>query len=392
MMEKLRNLSVKKTILLYVVIVFSCSFFLSYGIITKAEEIQRNIWWKYADDDKYFAAGEGLPDDYNMDVWEHAAPFLSKRDRTVIEVCDILETYTAFVLTAAGSCIAFFAIYRRKLKIPMEELERASKRIAENDLDFQILYENQDEMGQLCREFEQMRKQLVRNNKDLWRNIEEERALRAAIAHDIRSPLSVLKGYQEMLLEFIPDGTIDKEKALEMLSEGMKQIGRMDIFIETMRKMGSLEQREFVFAPITAEELREDIQAELEILAKDKKVEFSIKETGAFFLGDKEVVMEVVENILSNALRYAKEEVEITAYIDVHELRVCIRDDGIGFGEEEEKATELFYQKNVKDSLKHAGLGMYISRLYCEKHGGKLLLENDEKKGAVVTAIFRRIA
>ena len=362
-MEKIRNLSVKKTIILYVVIVFSCSFFLSYGIITKAEEIQRNIWWKYADDDKYFAAGEGLPDDYNMDVWEHAAPFLSKRDRTVIEVCDILETYTAFVLTAAGSCIAFFAIYRRKLKIPMEELERASKRIAENDLDFQILYENQDEMGQLCREFEQMRKQLVRNNKDLWRNIEEERALRAAIAHDIRSPLSVLK-----------------------------QIGRMDIFIETMRKMGSLEQREFVFAPITAEELREDIQAELEILAKDKKVEFSIKETGAFFLGDKEVVMEVVENILSNALRYAKEEVEITAYIDAHELRVCIRDDGIGFGEEEEKATELFYQKNVKDSLKHAGLGMYISRLYCEKHGGKLLLENDEKKGAVVTAIFRRIA
>ena len=371
-MEKIRNLSVKKTIILYVVIVFSCSFFLSYGIITKAEEIQRNIWWKYADDDKYFAAGEGLPDDYRMVVWKHAAPFLSKRDRTVIEVCDILETYTAFVLTAAGSCIAFFAIYRRKLKIPMEELERASKRIAENDLDFQILYENQDEMGQLCREFEQMRKQLVRNNKDLWRNIEEERALRAAIAHDIRSPLSVLKGYQEMLLEFIPDGTIDKEKALEMLSEGMKQIGRMDIFIETMRKMGGLEQREFVFAPITAEELREDIQAELEILAKDKKVEFSIKETGAFFLGDKEVVMEVVENILSNALRYAKEEVEITAYIDVHELRVCIRDDGIGFGEEEEKATELFYQKNVKDSLKHAGLGMYISRLYCEKHGGRL--------------------
>ena len=57
--------------------------------------------------------------------------------------------------------------------------------------------------------------------------VEEERVLRAAIAHDIRSPLSVLKGYQEMLMDYLPDGTVDTETAMEMLSESWKQIERM---------------------------------------------------------------------------------------------------------------------------------------------------------------------
>ena len=74
------------------------------------------------------------------------------------------------------------------------------------------------------------------------------------------------------------------------------------------------------------------------------------------------------------------------------ELHICVRDDGEGFQEDIEMVTEAFHGKNVKDSLKHAGIGMYISRLYCEKHGGRLVLENDEQGGAVVTAVFCRIA
>ena len=52
----------------------------------------------------------------------------------------------------------------------------------------------------------------------------------------------------------------------------------------------------------------------------------------------------------------------------------------------------LFYQQNVQDSLKHSRMSMYISRLYCEKHGGQLLIENEKRSGAVITAVFHRIA
>lgn len=116
-----------------------------------------------------------------------------------------------------------------------------------------------------------MRGQLAENNEKLWRNIEDERILRAAISHDIRSPLSVLKGYQEMLIDFLPNGVINVSKAMEMLSESMKQIERMDSFVETMHKMNSLEQRKLLPGSITGEDLKTDIQAELAILGADKE-------------------------------------------------------------------------------------------------------------------------
>lgn len=216
--------------------------------------------------------------------------------------------------------------------------------------------------------------------------------LRAAIAHDIRSPLSVLKGYQEMLLEYLPDGTIDTEKAMEMLSEGMKQIGRMDVFVETMWRMNSLEARNLLSHTIRPEELKADILAELKILAADQEKEITLEVAGEeSFAGDKEVILEVVENLLSNALRYAKEQIEIRVSMNASELRIRVKDDGSGFQEEGETVTKAFHQQNVKDSLKHAGMGMYISRLYCEKHGGKLLLENEKEGRAAITAVFRRI-
>ena len=248
-------------------------------------------------------------------------------------------------------------------------------------------------MGVLCMEFERMREQLARNNRILWKNIEEEKLLRAAIAHDIRSPLSVLKGYQEMLTEYLPSAEIDVEQAMEMLSESRRQIERMDTFVETMRKMSSLENREPAAGKISAGQLETDIRAEITILEKEygKKCILLVPKSDEIFCGDKEIVLEVTENLLSNALRYCKNQVEIMVNVEYSELSINVSDDGEGFKEDAEKITEAFYGQNAKDSLKHAGIGMYISRLYCEKHGGKLVLENDEQGGAVVTAIFRRI-
>lgn len=391
-MEKIRNLSVRKTITLYMAVSLTVSFLLSAVIVKIAENTQKEIWWKYVDQEKYFEVAEKEGPDYLAEVPRPTAYVMSKSDYAVSETCDFLETYTVLILAILGSCGAVFLFYGHKLKAPIGELEEASKRIAGNDLDFQITYESRDEMGHLCQEFERMRSQLWENNQALWRMLEEERVLRAAIAHDIRSPLSVLKGYQEMLIAYLPDGTIDTEKAVEMVSESMKQIGRMDAFVETMRRMNSLEARALQAHAIGPEELKADIRAELNILAVGQEKKIFLEIIGEeSFAGDKEVILEVMENLLSNALRYAKDQIEIKVCMAASELQICVKDDGCGFQEDAENVTKAFHQRNAKDSLKHAGLGMYISRLYCEKHGGRLLLENEEDGGAVITAVFRGI-
>ena len=393
-MEKIRNLSVRKTIFLYMATALFCSFLLSAIIARIAERTQTHIWWNYVDEEAYFKAVERDGPYHVADIPRPSSYEMTKSDYFVSELCDFLQTYAVLILSMAGSCAAVFLFYQNKLRKPIEELAEASKKIAENHLDFGITYENKDEMGVLCKEFERMRGQLARNNQILWRMIEEEKMLRAAIAHDIRAPLSVLKGYQEMLMEYLPSKDIDMRQAMEMLSESGHQIGRMDAFVEAMRKMSSLENRELAAEDISARQLEEDLQAELVILEKEygKQCMLQISASKEVFCGDKEIILEVTENLLSNALRYGKQKIMIMVKTRYSELSICVRDDGDGFREDAEKITEAFYGQNVKDSLNHAGIGMYISRLYCEKHGGKLILENDEQGGAVVTAIFRRIA
>lgn len=392
-MDKIRNLSVRKTIFLYMAAALLCSFFLTAVVDRVADQTQTQIWWGYVDEEAYFKAVENEGTDFVADIPRPAAYEMTRTDHFVSELCDFLQTYTVLILSMAGSCAAVFFFYQNKLKKPIEELAQASKKIAENHLDFCISYENRDEMGVLCREFERMRKQLAQNNQVLWKTIEEEKMLRAAIAHDIRAPLSVLKGYQEMLAEYLPGGEIDLEQAMEMLSECRHQIERMDAFVEAMRRLNSLESRKLKAGDISVRQLEEQIQAELAILGKEygKQCMLQVSESKEEFCGDKEIILEVMENLLSNALRHGKQQIVVAVNLGYAQLSICVRDDGDGFREDAEKITGAFYGQNVKDSLKHAGLGMYISRLYCERHGGKLVLENDQQTGAVVTAVFRRI-
>lgn len=393
-MDKIRNLSVRKTIFLYMAAALFCSFLLSDVIVRIAERTQMRIWWNYIDKKAYVEAAEKKAPGYIVKIPRPSSYEMTQADIFVSELCDFLETYAVLILSMAGSCGAVFLFYRNKLREPLEELAKGSKKIAENHLDFSISYENKDEMGQLCKEFERMREQLARNNRAVWQTVEEEKILRAAIAHDIRAPLSVLKGYQEMLMEYLPGEDIDVGQAMEMLAESGRQIERMDAFVEAMRKLSSLENRQLTPGSISAGQLAKDLQGELAILEKEygKQCMLQASESQEEFYGDKEVILEVTENLLSNALRYGKQQITIMIKIGYAKLSICVMDDGDGFREEAEKITEAFYGQNVKDSLKHAGLGMYISRLYCEKHGGKLILGNDEQGGAVATAIFRRIA
>ncbi len=393
-MDKIKNLSIRKTIVLYMVINLIVCFLLSVFVMRAASEIQNEIWWKYVDQKEYAGMLEGEGEKYITNLPRPNAGEMKQIDHHISEACDFLQTFTVLIISVAGSIISILLFYRHKLKNPIEELELASQKIGQNDLDFHITYTNKDEMGKLCREFERMREQLAENHQKLWKMIEEEKALRAAIAHDIRSPLSVLEGYQEMLMEYLPNREIDIKQAMEMVAESRKQIERMDIFVETMRKMSSLETRELRNEEITSRQLEGDIQAELKILEKkyQKKCYLKAASANECFAGDKEVIMEVVDNLLLNALRYAKTKVEIMMSLSFCELKISVKDDGIGFTEDRENVTKLFCRRNVKDSLKHAGMGMYISRLYCEKHGGELIVENSQNSGAAITAVFHRIA
>lgn len=118
--------------------------------------------------------------------------------------------------TAAEAALCAALFYRRKLKGPIALLDMASRKIAEKDLDFAIHWDRRDEMGALCASFEEMRRALWENNRVMWRQMEERKRLNAAFAHDLRTPLTVLRGYAGMLLHDLSEGADPAEMAQEV--------------------------------------------------------------------------------------------------------------------------------------------------------------------------------
>ena len=390
-MEKIRNLSLKKTILLYFVISLTAAFLLSGFTVHFARNMQNKIWEKYIDYADYTDVFQQYGKKYEIEISRSNQSQMNRLDHHLSEMCDFMETYSVLIFSIVGSVAAVFFFYKNKLKTPLQELKDASQMIADNELDFHVSYENKDEMGTLCKEFEMMRSDLADNNRKMWRMIDDEKALRNAIAHDIRSPLSILRGYQEMLLEFVSAESIKTEDVIDILQTGMYQIDRIEHFTENMRKMSHLEQRELQCSEIELSELAKKIEAEAAMLSKKEsklcKVE-RVQEQNIVKV-DEELVMEVADNLLENAVRYAQKSIVLQIKKKDGFLIISVEDDGIGFVDTEEKVTEPFYHKNPQDDLKHFGLGMYISRIFCEKHGGNLKIYNARQGGAHVEALFK---
>ncbi len=301
----------------------------------------------------------------------------------------------------AAACIAFMAVifYRRELELPINDLLDASKKISDNCLDFRLESNRRDELGQLVRGFEAMRRALYRNNQETWRMLEERRRLNAAFSHDMRTPITVLKGYVDLLEKYIPDGKVSQEKLLDILERMGGQIERLESYTGRMNMMQRLEDISPSPAKVSWEGLCEKCRECCNILAGRIAVDFDCACRREWIWADEELVLEVYENILSNAIRYARERIHIRIRAEADCLEISVEDDGIGFSSEAlQRAGSPFFRGQdgerdgkkdgaeegaEEDACKHFGLGLYICRVLCEKCEGALTVTNGEMGGMV---------
>lgn len=384
-MDKLRNLSIRKSVILYIFISLLVSLLLwiaAYGAATFVVQVQSA---KEISDDSVYYDGN-LP--VRPDLY-----IRSEQSRFLLELCDFILVYGFLVFSVPGIVIAVLLFYRNKIQKPLQELKAASRQIEENNLDFHINYENHDELGQLCAEFEKMRTELVSNSRKMWRMVEAEKMLRAAIAHDIRTPLATLRGYQEMMLEFLPGSALSQEKIEEMLREGMEQIDRMNRFVETMRVLSGLESREAVWEQTSLKQLETKIRMSAGVLEAEygRNVTFIPVCADKDFQADAGFVLEVAENLISNALRFANENVSVRFFLEGHRMTLEVADDGKGYPQGFSLPEDIHQARggHQQTDLQHLGIGLYISRICCEKHGGKLTVENRSEGGGMARATFQ---
>lgn len=230
-----------------------------------------------------------------------------------------------------------------------------------------------------------MRKRLIQEKRSQWADQEEQRKINSAFAHDLRTPLTVIKGYTEFLLRYVPQGKVTEEMLMERLKTMQQQEKRLLEFARTMSTIQEVERRE-----LRCEWQRPDeVLRQFELLSGclEEKIRINVEAEGmenGELLIDMDAVMEAYENILSNSLRFAREWILVRLSLCESELCIYIKDDGRGFSDRALREADQFYFSETKGEDTHFGLGISIAKMLCEKHGGGLNMINSIDGGAIV--------
>lgn len=385
--QGLRNLSLRKSIILYILLFAAVAAVLSIGITQGCQIAEERISIANTRTaERYYLtneAGEKLGD--GVLISKENIPY-SVQDARTIQVINVIETLAVPLSFSLCMLAAVFVFYRNKLKHPLTILDKASEQIANNELEFTIDYESQDEMGRLCTSFEKMRFSLQQNNRLMWRQMEQRKRLNAAFAHDLRTPLTVLKGYSE-ILHLQNDSFAVKETALTM----SKHIERLERYVNSMSTLQRMEDIEPDYQRIEIGEFSNHAEQMVSMICQraGKHWCFHSYIHSTVALMDIEMFSQVIENLVSNAAYHAGNNVEAILSELGYMLSITVSDDGAGFSDDSlANAAEPYYTES-SDKSKHFGLGLYICKLLCEKHNGHLQIRNTDK-GGEVTAFFKK--
>lgn len=315
---------------------------------------------------------------------EYQIANLSDTQRIAYYTAKVAVILVPTLLFVLGTIFCAWMFYSVKLKQPLYLLLQSADRISQSDLDFNLEYPASDEMGELCKAMDTMRAALLKSNRETWAMMEERRKLSASIAHDLRTPITVVKGYTEYLSHNVPSGRITQEKMLGTLHNLSLAAERLEQYVNQVREVQALDA--IPVKPVTCS-LREffaEQEDEYNVLAQRHQLHFHINIDG---IPDIQVMLDVVlvhrmiDNVISNALRFACSEIYLEAKWQKGVITIRVYDDGAGFSEEALlSATSPFYKENTEND--HFGLGLSICNTLCQKQGGQLSLFN--QNGACV--------
>jgi two-component system, OmpR family, lantibiotic biosynthesis sensor histidine kinase NisK/SpaK len=385
----LRNLSLRKSLIVYIILCVIAVVSLYAFTVFICEKQEDRLWSKYTQTDELMLGSKN----WVASIQEPSV--LTGTDRIYVNIIQTIMTWSIVIYSICGIIGVSLLFYHKKLKSPLQILKEATGKVADSDLEIELYYDSKDEMGDLCRSFDFMRKQLINNNQKMWDIMGEQKRLNAAFAHDLRTPLTVLRGYTDFLGEYLPQGKVSEEKLLATLSMMTGHIARLESYCNTMKEIHSFEDIPVRQSEISMRKLMDKVEELVKIFNGQNNVKITINDTNTENQGsiliDEAIFMEVFENLMTNALRYAKSEIRVVMMLlkEEHQLLLSVADDGKGFSSVNlTMATEPYYSDSPKNQSEHYGIGLYLCKLLCEKHGGWISLSNGILGGAVVTTTY----
>ena len=308
---------------------------------------------------------------------------------------DMILTATIILVFTALSVGLW--IYR-SIAVPLVKLRKATQNIKEGNLDFVLEVEGKDEFSQLCQDFEEMRKRLKESTEEKILMDKENKELISNISHDLKTPITAVKGYVEGIMDGVAD---TPEKMDRYVRTIYNKTNEMDHLINELTFYSKIDTNRipYTFSKLNVEDYFSDCAEELGLEMETKGIELvyaNYVEKGVQVIADGEQIRRVIHNIVSNAIKYMEKPKGIIQLRvkDVGDfIQVEIEDNGKGIAAKDlPYIFDRFYRTDVSrnSSKGGSGIGLSIVKKIMEDHGGKVWATSRLGIGTIMYFVLRK--
>ena len=305
--------------------------------------------------------------------------------------------FTALVILIFTSVSIGLWIYR-SVAAPLVKLRKATQNIKEGNLDFVLEVDGTDEFAELCRDFEEMRRRLKESAEEKVLLDKENKELISNISHDLKTPITAVKGYVEGIMDGVAD---TPEKMDRYVRTIYNKTNEMDHLINELTFYSKIDTNRipYTFSKLNVDDYFSDCAEEVGLELETRGIQLyyaNYVEKDVLVIADGEQIRRVIHNIISNAIKYMdkpKGVIQIRVKDVGDFIQVEIEDNGKGIASKDlTYIFDRFYRTDVSrnSSKGGSGIGLSIVRKILEDHGGKVWATSREGIGTIMYFVLRK--
>ena len=304
---------------------------------------------------------------------------------------------SAFIILISVALVVGLWVYR-SIAVPLVKLKKATQNIKEGNLDFVLDVEGNDEFSELCQDFEEMRRRLKESTEEKNLIEKENKELISNISHDLKTPITAVKGY----IEGIMDGVADTPEKMDRYVRTIyNKTNEMDYLINELTFYSKIDTNRipYTFGKLNVEDYFADCAEEVGLELETRGIELvyaNYVEKDVMVIADGEQIRRVIHNIISNAIKYMDKpkgiiQIRIKDVGDF--IQIEIEDNGKGIGPKDlPYIFDRFYRTDVSrnSSKGGSGIGLSIVKKILEDHGGKVWATSRLGIGTIMYFVLRK--
>jgi len=336
--------------------------------------------------------------DFRFSDGAEGSLFIVTHIRNIISKTLLVDMLIAIVIILVFTSILLTRWIHKGVFLPVNELNLAMQNIAEGNLEYRLSEDNKGEIGELYHNYEEMRLRLKESTEENFQQEKQNRELVSNISHDLKTPITAIKGYVEGIMDGVADTSEKMDKYIKTI---YNKANDMDRLINELTIYSGINSNRipYNFHRINVTDYFRDCVEEvgLDLDSKNIALNYSnLTSSDTFIIADPEQMKRVINNIIGNSVKYLDKEhgvIDIRILDELDSIRVEIEDNGKGIAAKDlPNIFERFYRTDSSrnSSQGGSGIGLSIVKKIVEDHGGYIWATSKEGEGTCMHFVLRK--